>query len=95
MSANTKSVAELAYELWIARGRPDGSALQDWAEAERQLTRGNAAPPSQVTTETKQQPKKPLAAQGPAAKAPKQKITKKESNVPQPRKRPGKPAGEG
>jgi hypothetical protein len=43
MSADIKSVAELAYELWVARGRPHGSALQDWAEAERQLEATGAA----------------------------------------------------
>lgn len=33
-----KSIQELAYELWVARGRPEGSSAEDWQEAERQLT---------------------------------------------------------
>jgi hypothetical protein len=28
------NTAELAYELWLARGCPDGSPEQDWYEAE-------------------------------------------------------------
>jgi len=95
MSADTKSIAELAHELWVARGRPHGSALQDWAEAERQLAARGKAPPQ--TEEAKEQPKIPLVAQGqdPAAKTPKQGKIKKESNAPQQRKRPGKSIGEG
>lgn len=30
-------IAQVAYALWEARGRGDGSAEQDWFEAERQL----------------------------------------------------------
>lgn len=30
-------VSRVAYALWEARGRGDGSAEQDWFEAERQL----------------------------------------------------------
>jgi hypothetical protein len=36
MSSNN-SIAKLAYQLWIARGRPHGSEEEDWLEAERQL----------------------------------------------------------
>ena len=32
-----RSIAELAYHLWLARGRPLGSADTDWFEAERHL----------------------------------------------------------
>ena len=31
------SIRVKAYELWIARGCPEGTAEQDWLEAERQL----------------------------------------------------------
>jgi hypothetical protein len=79
MSADYRSVAELAYELWTARGRPHGSALQDWAEAERQLARGKAPPPAPAAQ-----------GQAPVAKTPKQRKTKKESGAPRQRKRPGK-----
>ena len=30
-----QSIADLAYELWRARGCPHGSSEQDWLEAER------------------------------------------------------------
>ncbi len=33
-----KSTAELAYQLWLERGRPFGSADDDWLEAERRLS---------------------------------------------------------
>lgn len=32
------SIAELAYRLCVARGRPHGSAEEDWLEAERART---------------------------------------------------------
>jgi hypothetical protein len=32
-----RAVAELAYSYWEQRGRPDGSALEDWLRAERDL----------------------------------------------------------
>jgi Protein of unknown function (DUF2934) len=31
------SIGELAYLLWQARGCPEGTAEQDWLDAERQL----------------------------------------------------------
>ncbi len=37
MQTKHTSVEDLAYRLWEARGRPDGSAEQDWLEAEREL----------------------------------------------------------
>ncbi len=33
-----EAIAELAYRLWNARGRPHGSEEEDWLEAERQLS---------------------------------------------------------
>ncbi len=32
------AIAELAYRLWIERGRPHGSAEANWLEAERRLS---------------------------------------------------------
>jgi len=32
-----EEIAKLAYSLWEARGGGDGSAEQDWLQAERQL----------------------------------------------------------
>jgi hypothetical protein len=43
-----QSIAELAYQLWSARGRPHGSEEEDWLEAERQLAA--AAEPDQPET---------------------------------------------
>ena len=40
----SKSIAELAYQLWEARGRPHGTAELDWHEAERQLGGSTATP---------------------------------------------------
>jgi hypothetical protein len=34
---NTESVAVLAYELWKARGCPEGSPDEDWFRAEEEL----------------------------------------------------------
>jgi Protein of unknown function (DUF2934) len=35
--SSPKTIAELAYQLWHARGCPHGSEEEDWLEAERQL----------------------------------------------------------
>jgi len=32
-----KTISDLAYHLWQARGCPTGSSEVDWAEAERQV----------------------------------------------------------
>jgi hypothetical protein len=32
-----QDIAKLAYALWEERGMPEGSAEEDWIEAERQL----------------------------------------------------------
>jgi hypothetical protein len=37
-----EQIAALAYELWVAQGRPQGSDIDIWLEAERQLA---GAPP--------------------------------------------------
>jgi hypothetical protein len=37
MPKDHRSIGELAYQLWQARGCPLGSAEQDWLEAERLL----------------------------------------------------------
>jgi Protein of unknown function (DUF2934) len=31
------AIRELAYRLWVARGRRHGHAIEDWLEAERQI----------------------------------------------------------
>jgi len=37
MHSEDRSIGDLAYRLWQARGCPDGTAEQDWLEAEKQL----------------------------------------------------------
>lgn len=32
-----EKIAMRAYEKWVKRGRPDGTHMQDWLEAEREL----------------------------------------------------------
>jgi hypothetical protein len=38
MHPDHRSIGELAYRLWQSRGCPDGTAEQDWLEAEKQLS---------------------------------------------------------
>ena len=42
-SVSTESVATLAYEKFVARGRTHGGDRDDWMAAERELTAGKAA----------------------------------------------------
>ena len=39
---NTSEIAALAYQLWLARGCPEGSADTDWLLAEQQLKNDDA-----------------------------------------------------
>jgi hypothetical protein len=41
--SSKQSIAELAYHLWNARGRPHGSEEEDWLEAERRLAAAKQA----------------------------------------------------
>lgn len=36
-SSDVRTIRELAYRLWEARGRRDGHAVDDWLDAERQV----------------------------------------------------------
>lgn len=38
-----KEIAELAHNLWVERGCPDGSAEEDWFAASQQLRAGHVA----------------------------------------------------
>ena len=38
-SAHEASIRTRAYEIWQARGCPDGSAQEDWFQAEQELIR--------------------------------------------------------
>lgn len=48
MHPENRTVGELAYQLWQARGCPVGTAEQDWLDAERQLR--TALPTTPATT---------------------------------------------
>jgi hypothetical protein len=37
-----QDIANLAYALWQQRGCPEGSAEEDWTEAERQLVHASS-----------------------------------------------------
>ncbi len=37
MSVPQDKIAMLAYEKWCKRGRPHGTNMQDWLEAEKEL----------------------------------------------------------
>jgi Protein of unknown function (DUF2934) len=37
-----EAIAALAYHLWVERGRPEGSAEEDWFRAEEILRSGRA-----------------------------------------------------
>ncbi|HTD75808.1 MAG TPA: DUF2934 domain-containing protein [Steroidobacteraceae bacterium] len=45
MHPENRSIGELAYRLWQARGCPDGTAEEDWLEAEKQLQASRPARP--------------------------------------------------
>jgi DUF2934 family protein len=64
MHRENRSVGELAYQLWQARGCPDGTAEQDWLDAERQL---RTAPPNQESPTSNA---KSLATSGQTSQAP-------------------------
>lgn len=43
MHPEHRSIGELAYHLWQARGCPQGSAERDWLDAEKQLRSAQGA----------------------------------------------------
>jgi hypothetical protein len=55
MSPERTSIAELAYQLWVSRGCPEGSDEVDWLEAERQIAAAErrSAPASHLSTDGK------------------------------------------
>jgi hypothetical protein len=48
MPSEKGSIGQHAYQLWLDRGCPEGTAEQDWLDAERQL---RAAQPSSQTSQ--------------------------------------------
>ncbi len=43
-----QTIAELAYQLWEQRGRPDGEHEQIWLDAEQQVKNTVAPPPERA-----------------------------------------------
>lgn len=44
ISVSVQDIAQRAYALYIARGSEDGHHIEDWLEAERQLSEEAASP---------------------------------------------------
>jgi hypothetical protein len=44
-----ENIAARAYEKWCKRGRPNGSHMQDWLEAEAELRAENMRTPATST----------------------------------------------
>lgn len=71
MHSEQPSIRDLAYQLWEARGRPNGSAERDWIDAERQLSpeaRAAPATASRALADALQdtiRPSDPLTSRGP------------------------------
>lgn len=40
-SVNSDEISEMAHEIWLRRGSPEGSPDEDWLEAERRLEEGD------------------------------------------------------
>ncbi len=51
----TPQIAKRAYELYEQRGRQDGSAVQDWEQAEREIRKDEAK--AEPKPEAKAEPK--------------------------------------
>jgi hypothetical protein len=52
MHPERTSIGELAYQIWQARGCPEGTAEQDWLDAERQLKSAQRAAESRAGEST-------------------------------------------
>ena len=63
MHPEHRSIGELAYRLWQSRGCPEGTADQDWLDAEKQLRFAAGAP------ETREADLRAAAATATASKA--------------------------
>ncbi|MDO8793601.1 MAG: DUF2934 domain-containing protein [Vicinamibacterales bacterium] len=50
-------ISERAYEIYVGRGRSDGSDLEDWLQAERELSGVPTLGPRRVLREVKKAPK--------------------------------------
>jgi hypothetical protein len=80
MHPEHRSIGELAYSLWQSRGCPDGSAEQDWLDAEKQLKAAQRATDLRTTEPRAAEPpanadakwKAPAPRKGTAAARPRQ-----------------------
>jgi Protein of unknown function (DUF2934) len=65
MQDEYRAIRDLAYRLWESRGCPQGSADQDWLEAERQIltapTVSQAVKPVKPPPKRKAPPTKPVS----------------------------------
>ena len=68
MHPEHRSIGELAYSLWQSRGCPDGSAEQDWLDAEKQLKAAQRATDPRTIEPRAAKPRavEPRAAEPPA-----------------------------
>jgi len=57
MHPEHRSIGELAYRLWQARGCPEGSAERDWLDAEKQLQSAQRAAESRAAESRAAEPK--------------------------------------
>jgi hypothetical protein len=57
MHPEHRSIGELAYHLWQARGCPEGSAEQDWLDAEKQLKSAPRAAESRAAESRSAEPR--------------------------------------
>jgi hypothetical protein len=64
-SLDMRTIRELAYRLWEARGRRDGHAIEDWLDAERQVKAAQLPDPSAEAAPKRSRQRKTTA--GPSA----------------------------
>ncbi len=76
MTHRQKRIQEIAYQLWVQEGHPEGRSDSHWLEAvalyEAEIAepkRGKAGQPAEPVAETKAKPRKPQPAE-PAAEKP-------------------------
>ncbi|MHB8477701.1 MAG: DUF2934 domain-containing protein [Steroidobacteraceae bacterium] len=50
MQSDFLTIRELAYQIWQQRGCPDGTAEEDWLEAERRLSLAAVEPAAATKT---------------------------------------------
>jgi hypothetical protein len=69
MHLEHRSIGELAYRLWQSRGCPEGTAEQDWREAEEQLRAAQRAALPTLTDAVERSPQGKFPASEPPATA--------------------------